>query len=514
MNLILRGFLSILAFAVSFSSQVLFAGTLVNPYVQNPAVDAMTICWVTESGEPGKVTVRLPEGPPIKTVSSMPSLQSALDYGPSEREHLPGGIAPHLPYLHRVRIEGLKPGTTYRYTVRQGNEMFSRTFRTAPEADDSIRFIVYADSETEPESTGKPVDWPRPHSPGRRLYVVDQTEGYRQNLRVIEERAPDFIAIAGDLVEKGGRQLDWDEFWRHNAGQWGDIAGSIPILPAIGNHENYAGPDGGYTVAGARRGIGKFQAYFETPDNGSGNTAFEDRFYRIDYGPITWITLDSSDGAPDKSEGDSNFFLQGEHDGGDAPDFNPGSVQYKWLERQLAEAQDRSRFTFVQFHHSPYSIGPHGFPAGEGKGYDTQSGQPLRVLSPLFEKYGVDAVFCGHDEIYEHSLVGGVHYFDVGIGGDGLRGPYNGEDGSSGLPSTNPHQVFLAHLHAPEVWKGRRLISGGKHYGHMEVNVSPDADGSWTATLTPVHIFPLMDASGKVTGWERRTYDDEAVLRR
>jgi hypothetical protein len=136
------------------------------------------------------------------------------------------------------------------------------------------------------------------------------------------------------------------------------------------------------------------------------------------------------------------------------------------------------------------------------------------VLSPLFEEYGVAAVFCGHDEIYEHSLVNGVHYFDVGIGGDGLRGPYNGEDGSSGLPGTNPYQVFLAHLDAPEVWDGKRLVSGGKHYGHMEVNVTADADGSWKAEFTPAYVFPLMNASGKVTGWERRTYDDEVVLRR
>ncbi|MGD9857068.1 MAG: metallophosphoesterase, partial [Planctomycetaceae bacterium] len=254
-------------------------------------------------------------------------------------------------------------------------------------------------------------------------------------------------------------------------------------------------------------------AYFETPDNGSGNPAFEDRYYRIDYGPITWITLDSSDGAPDKSAADSNFMLAGEHDGGDAPDFNPGSVQYRWLEAQLADAKAKSRFTFVQFHHMPYSIGPHGFPAGEGEGHDTQSGQPLRVLSPLFEAHGVDAVFCGHDEIYEHSYVNGINYFDLGIGGDGLRGPFNGDDGSSGLPSSNPHQVFLAHLHAPEVWDGKRLVSGGKHYGHMEVNVSPDADGGWKAELTPVYVFPLMNDAGEVTGWERRVYDDEVVLR-
>jgi hypothetical protein len=486
----------------------------VRPYLQNPAPDAMSICWVTRSAESGQLTVGPAEGPPFVTLTSTPALKRELSYLPHEIPFLPGGRAPAPPHWHRLRVEGLQPGTAYRYTVRQGGEMFSHEFRTIPPANAAVRFMVYADSETEPESTGQNADWPQPFGSKSRRYVVDQTEGYRQNLRVIQERRPDFIAIAGDLVETGGEQRDWDEFWRHVAGELSDVAGTIPLLPAVGNHENYAGSGGGYTAEGARHGVGKFRTYFETPDNGSGNAAFEDRYYRIDYGPLTWITIDSSDGSPHKSAADTNYFLLGEHDGGEAPDFNPGSMQYRWLEAQLADAQGKSRFTFVQFHHVPYSVGPHGFPAGFGRGEDTQSGQAMRVLLPLFEKYGVDAVFCGHDEIYEHSIVNGIHFYDVGIGGDGLRQPSNGEDGSTGLPGTNPYQVFLAHLDAPEVWEGKRLVSGGKHYGHLEVNVAPEGDGSWKAELTPVHVFPVMDNAGKVIRWERRIYDDEVVLRR
>ena len=82
---------------------------------------------------------------------------------------------------------------------------------------------------------------------------------------------------------------------------------------------------------------------------------------------------------------------------------------------------------------------------------------------------------------------------------------------TSYVASTNPFQVFLADLHAPEVWKGSALISGGKHYGHMEVNVTSD-NGSWQAELTPAYVFPLMSETGKVVGWERRTYDDVVIL--
>jgi hypothetical protein len=76
----------------------------------------------------------------------------------------------------------------------------------------------------------------------------------------------------------------------------------------------------------------------------------------------------------------------------------------------------------------------------------------------------------------------------------------------------NPFRKFLAHVNSPEVWQGRRLVSGGKHYGHLEVTVSPSADG-WEAVLTPVYVFPLMNDEGTVTGWERRTHDDVIRLR-
>ncbi|MEZ6053092.1 MAG: metallophosphoesterase family protein [Planctomycetaceae bacterium] len=492
----------------------------VNPYVQNPAQDAMTVTWFTQSGTPETLTVSVHGGAQVFSGASTPVLASALAYHANEVPLLPGGIDPGAPYKHSIRVTGLTAGTTYDYTVAQAGGTYASHFRTSPNATSSVRFIVYGDSETEPESTGASVGWTAPSAvppgstgrpAGLNNYVVDQTEGYRQNLNLIESRNPDFIGIAGDITESGGEQRDWDELWRHNAGSLNDIASSIPILASPGNHENYGGPGGfgGYTDAAAIRARDKFKTYFETPANGSGVSSFEDRYFRVDYGPLTYISLDVTNGLPAGSSQDTNFFL-GAAPG--FPDFNPGSTQYEWLEAQLADAQSKSQFTFIQFHHAPYSVGPHGFPAGSGSGFDTQSGVPVRVLTPLFAQYGVDAVFSGHDEQYQHSIVDGIHFYDIGIGGDGLRGPSSGVDGSTGLPSTNQYQQFLAHLDAPEVWNGNQLISGGKHYGHLEVDVYLDIDGVWKAELEPVYNFPLMDSSGNITGWERRVYDDAVML--
>ena len=485
------------------------------PYVQNPTSDSITIKWLSYENQAGKV--RITGDGSDRDFESAPLLAISLKYHPSEP-----GVTDRLlslPYIHSVRVSGLVAGKVYQYAVTQSNEVISSSFGPLPEKTQSVRFMVFADSETEPESsTVDPVDWPKPAGSNRPAditkYLVDQTIGFRENLSIIESRKPNFICISGDLVESGGEQRDWDELWSHLAGERGKLASSVPVFPALGNHENYGGPGvfGGYSADAANLAVDKYLTYFDVPSNSAVNPKHRGRYYRIDYGPITLITVDSSDGEPENTVSDTNYNLTGSH----APDFNPGSEQYRWLEAELADAQIRSRFTFVQFHHTPYGSGPHSVPFGR-EGFSGQSGIAMRSIVPLLMQYGVDAVFCGHDEMLEKSLLEGkerindtnekshsIFFYDAGIGGDGLRGPV--------LNFDNPSRVFLAHDDAMEVWLGKRLISGGKHYGHLEVNVLPNADGSWSATIDMVHAFPLTNEEGRVKGWERRLYPGSVSL--
>lgn len=494
------------------------------PYLQNPAADAMTLLWFSESAAPGQLSVS-GAGGRERHYTSTPVQAASLTYPRWEANTFFGKQAPSPPYRHRVRLTGLVPHMTYTYTVRQGQSHFSGSFTTPPEDRSPIRFIAYADCETEPESRGKRARWPAPHpeSHTKRNYLLDQTQGYANNLAVIQSRRPDFVTISGDLVEAGGEQRDWDEFWRHLASPDGShLASLVPFFVVPGNHEYYEGPRmDGYNPAGSKRAIDRFRTYFEFPPNGTSRSEIPSLYYRIDYGPITLIALDVANGSPHRSQRDTNFFLRGENDpeGGHGPDFGPGSRQYAWLEQQLTEAQTKSAFIFIILHHMPYSVGPHGWPPGDqiGSGHDTQSGVPVRVLTPLLMRFGVDAVLAGHDEIWERSEVAGheqlpsgrsrahvIHFYDVGTGGDGLRGPQEGLD--------NPYQKFLAHRDALERWEGDVLIEGGKHYGHLEVDVVPMADGRWQAVLKPVYVFPLFDRAGVYLGYERRLYDDIVTL--
>lgn len=479
---------------------------LVEPYLQNPAPDAMSVLWISRTSAPA--SLRCWRGEELIATRQVGGHReaTALGYSPWEaREfgaHQPG-------YQREVRLTGLASGVTYRYEVEQEGQIWPGEFRTAPARDSSIRFVTYSDSETEPESRGAKVHWEDAAHPGqKRDYLVDQDSGYRANLAEMVKSRPDFVVIPGDLVETGGEQRDWDEFWLCNR----QLSRIVPIVGVLGNHEYFGGPnDGRYEELTSQRAVAKFLTYFRSPSNGQAQSE-QGRYFSLEYGPITLIAIDGCNGLPHRSAQDSNWHL----DSAMRPqgDFNPGSAQYVWLEQQLRLAQKRSHFTFVAFHHCPYSSGLHAFQPGMGKGSDRQSGRPLQVLTPLFLRYGVDALLNGHDEMMERSEVNGVEQrpdgsshphtlqvYDVGIGGDGLRGP----------EIDNPYRKFLAHLDSPEVWRDGQLLEGGKHYGHLQVDVAP-GDHGWEARFTPVYLFPVVNSQRQLERFERRLYRDLVVL--
>lgn len=507
----------------------------VEPYLQSPTSDGITVNWFTEEDIQGTLMLSGGDLTEPQEFSSTPELIEELTYSElelSEISDFPDMFA-NSNYKHSIQLTGLTPGTTYNYEVTLADTSISSTFKVAPAADsqEPIRFIVYSDSETDPVgrtnkrdwgnseeapatqapgSTGRPADLPKDSSE-RDLYFATEQEGYANNIAIITERSPDFLVMPGDLVQGGGYQRAWDEFFRHNAGEFDNPLSLFPLLPALGNWENFGARNGGYEPEAVQAARQKYKAYFDLPENNNPN--YQDQYYRVDYGPITIITLDSSNGLPDgtresPSDADTQENVSADtYPGDDLADFNPGSDQWNWAEAQLRDASEQGQIIFVQFHHVPYSSGVHGFPMSSPES-SGQGGTPMRVYSPLFEEYGVVAVFSGHSEFFERSLVNGIHYYDTGVAGDGLRGPVAPELAAE----SNPFSQWTAHYDAPELWDGNQLISGGKHYGHVEVNVLPNEDGSFDITITPVHAFPLNEDFA-ITGWERREYGDTVQIR-
>ena len=85
--------------------------------------------------------------------------------------------------------------------------------------------------------------------------------------------------------------------------------------------------------------------------------------------------------------------------------------QLDWLIDQLAKDKNAWRIAF--FHHPPFSSG----------GMHGSQKEVRAILHPLFVKYGVDAVFSGHDHVYERvKPQDGITYFVAGAAGGVRRG--------------------------------------------------------------------------------------------
>lgn len=531
----------------------------VTPYVQRPATNAMSVLWLTETDAPASIRWWPTAGGTAHQATTTPEFCEELEYSAKDRSDYntrkkswsgdQAGPLLSLPWQHRVRIEDLAPGTRYTYVVElAGGVAYTNVFRTAPGRDTPVRFIAYSDCETEPESTGKCDGyWTNPVTGQSATYYVDQTVGFASNIVRMVERDPDFFLISGDLAQYGSEQRDWDEFWRHQAGVYNDPAGSIPIIAAPGNHDVINSDNGESGLDGGTVGMARWSRYFEFNPNGvvfppvtwHGQQYVYDRselFHRLDYGRVTVICMDSNNGDDSDPEKDSclKFFAAGNETCQPAisPDFNPGSPQFNWITNQLADAHAKGQFIFVACHHMPYSVGYHCRTNGVAySGYvEPYSARALRVLTPYMLKYGVTAWIAGHDEIMEHSRVYGrdvaasgvpgiapdaeLNLYDVGNSGDGLRG---GGDGTPGNPylcgEANPYEVFRAEVDAPPVLDADNvLVDGSRHYGHLEVNVTTNAQGQWQCTLTPVYIFVSKAKNGVCGKFERRVFNDVITI--
>ncbi|MFB2121073.1 metallophosphoesterase [Parapedobacter sp. 2B3] len=501
-------------FCIAAFSTVCFGQFRITPYLL-PADSAggIRLTWFTDAEVPGKLAVWELHAADTQYYEPAPALVAALDYSAleeSERDSFPDMFR-NANWKHAAVLEGLKPGTSYAYRVFQGTERYTNEFTVAPAKGqrERIRFVAFADSETDPEGRHTLRPWAvgkqAPESSGRpqgvENYLITETVGFKANLRQIKMEKPDFIVLPGDIVQGGGYQRAWDEFFFHTAGKFDDVLGQTLLLPAIGNWENFGARNGGYDPQAVFQSRAKYKAYFSLP--GNGNTAYQDTYYRVDYGPVTVITLDSSNGLPDSTDNDTNINISAStYPGDDLPDIGRGSEQWTWAEAQLRDAHEAGQVIFVQFHHIPYSSGGHILPLTAEKS-SGQAGVPMRAYTPMFKKYGVVAVICGHNESLEHSLVDGIHFWDVGIAGDGLGYSLDDVDPRR----FNAYRQWVAHVDAPENWRGRQLLSGGKHYGHLVVDVIPKGAQGYEVTMAPQYIFPVTDESGQVIATETRVYD-------
>ena len=181
-----------------------WAGNIVyGPWVTEAREDGVTICWMSE--KPGMAYVELGDGTKIwETFAGRRIFQK----------------------LHKIRIDGLEPGTELNYRAcgqvltddsNARNPKFGETYESAWQrvktfnsAASTCRFSVFND-------------------------IHMQVEEYSALANQVDSAKTDFLFLNGDIVSAGNYVED--VLIRHELEPLGSLTAGIPVLFARGNHE-------------------------------------------------------------------------------------------------------------------------------------------------------------------------------------------------------------------------------------------------------------------------------------
>ena len=267
-------------------------------------------------------------------------------------------------FVHHAALNRLRPATDYVYLVsHRGTTPDSGNFRTAPRGRAPLTFTSFGDQAT-PEVT-----WTATGPVG---LDANSTPASKDIVAGIEQVAPLFHLLNGDLCYANldvDRVRTWNNFFTNNTRS----ARFRPWMPAAGNHE--------IESANGPIGLGAYQAYFSLPSTET-DAELAGLYYAFTAGSVRVIVLQNDDNC-----------LQ---DGGDIYISGySGGRQLSFLERELkaARASREIDWIVVAMHQVMIS-------SSDANGADLGLRQKY---GPLFDRYGVDLVLCGHDHDYERS---------------------------------------------------------------------------------------------------------------
>jgi hypothetical protein len=314
-----------------------------------------------------------------------------------------------------------------------------------------------------------------------------------------------FHLFNGDLCYANlanDRVRTWSDFWENNSRS----ARNRPWMPSAGNHEIEAG--------NGPLGFAAYQTYFSVPEAAGQTPDTRGLWYAFTVGSVRVISISNDD-----------VCLQ---NGGDV--YNRGfsqGAQKAWLERELAQARRYGDIDWVvvTMHQVVVSTA------------DKFNGADLGIRQewvPLFDKYGVDLVVCGHEHHYERShpirgqqanatltpiaagtrtdvvdtTKGTVHMV---LGGGGTSAPSNGllfnPPQCRVITSVGPVDP-VTHKHPPVYtledapWSAVR--DAAKAYGFASFTVDPGTRRSGVTTIT-VTYYEVSGPDGALTPFETFT---------
>ncbi len=276
----------------------------------------------------------------------------SVKYGLNANEFTEEKSTANQSKIHHVILEGLLPDSIYFYEVyAESVKIGSGSFKTASQLREDFSFVVIADTQQPKIAVG----------------------GYPSIAREISKGDYRFVAIVGDLVDKGTEKAHYNNFFKNSERYFQKTA----LIPALGNHDNHAqGP--------------WFKQYFK---NNGNRTLF---FYSFNYSTVHFTIL--------------QFTY--------AYEYEFSEEQINFIKNDLSNAQN-ANYRIVMFH-CPVL----------GTGFYNYNQRLMQRLVPILEENNVTAVFSGHEHHYERTKFANITYFVVGTGG-GIQDP-----GLTSLPGT------------------------------------------------------------------------------
>ncbi len=278
-------------------------------------------------------------------------------------------------YAFHAALRGLHADTDFVYAaLHDGAEAAFATFRTAPRGRAKFTFTSFGDQGT--PTLGKRyvppagVTLPNPPLVNDNLgspAAGDTTAG-------VERVRPLFHLFNGDLCYANlatDRVRTWWDFWTNNSRS----ARNRPWMPSAGNHENELG--------NGPIGYAAYQTYFSVPPASGQTDVTRGLWYSFTVGSVRVISIANDDVC---YQDGGNSYVRGYSSG----------AQKAWLEAELAGARRNSDVDWIVVCMHQVAIST----------ADQFNGADLGVREewvPLFDRYGVDLVVCGHEHHYERS---------------------------------------------------------------------------------------------------------------
>jgi hypothetical protein len=295
---------------------------------------------------------------------------------------------------HKVKLEGLEPGTKYYYSIGSYGDTLqtgaNNYFVTLPPPGTESLYRIAAVGDCGNNS-------------------VNQRNVRDQLIQYLGNNYLNAWILLGDNAYSTGRDAEFQSnffnIYKDN------LLPRYPLYPSPGNHDYYDGDSSREKVQHTHQ-VAYFQNFTMPADGEAGGTpSHNPAFYSFDLGNIHFLSLDSYGIEEDQ------YRL-----------YDTLGPQVQWIKKDL-EANKNRGWIIAYWHHPPYTMGSH-----------TSDGEDELVhirenFIQILERYGVDLILCGHSHDYERSKLMKGHYgpeasFNPGFLVSNSSGAYDGTSNS------------------------------------------------------------------------------------